>query len=350
MEYMIQKRLVAVFILMLIGLAPVAAQVLDQPVAVVRLHSTENVSQRGLREQQRMLEQQLGRELSESDREELLEAQINEILITQAAEEQGVSVSEGELNQAIQRQKASVGRRISDAEFRRLVEQQMDISWDEYMQQVRDRLIQEKYVMEEQRSLLEGMSEPTEEDIREFYDENATRFTNPAMVRFEHVFVDARDSSDEEKQQKREQAEELYERLQSGEDDFDDLLDASLDDSSFSGGDFGYVMRQSEEDRNLLGQQFIRSVFALEEGETSDGVLESNVGFHIVRVKNRRSPRVLDLDDPLLPGESRTVRDQIRNYLLSNRQQEGFQQALEEVVADLREEADITIYEENLDW
>ncbi|MFO8063848.1 MAG: peptidyl-prolyl cis-trans isomerase [Spirochaetota bacterium] len=347
---MIQKRLVAVFILMLIGLAPVAAQVLDQPVAVVRLHSTENVSQRGLREQQRMLEQQLGRELSESDREELLEAQINEILITQAAEEQGVSVSEGELNQAIQRQKASVGRRISDAEFRRLVEQQMDISWDEYMQQVRDRLIQEKYVMEEQRSLLEGMSEPTEEDIREFYDENATRFTNPAMVRFEHVFVDARDSSDEEKQQKREQAEELYERLQSGEDDFDDLLDASLDDSSFSGGDFGYVMRQSEEDRNLLGQQFIRSVFALEEGETSDGVLESNVGFHIVRVKNRRSPRVLDLDDPLLPGESRTVRDQIRNYLLSNRQQEGFQQALEEVVADLREEADITIYEENLDW
>lgn len=350
MEYMIQKRLVAVFILMLIGLAPVAAQVLDQPVAVVRLHSTENVSQRGLREQQRMLEQQLGRELSESDREELLEAQINEILITQAAEEQGVSVSEGELNQAIQRQKASVGRRISDAEFRRLVEQQMDISWDEYMQQVRDRLIQEKYVMEEQRSLLEGMSEPTEEDIREFYDENATRFTNPAMVRFEHVFVDARDSSDEEKQQKREQAEELYERLQSGEDDFDDLLDASLDDSSFSGGDFGYVMRQSEEDRNLLGQQFIRSVFALEEGETSDGVLESNVGFHIVRVRNRRSPRVLDLDDPLLPGESRTVRDQIRNYLLSNRQQEGFQQALEEVVADLREEADITIYEENLDW
>lgn len=350
MEYMIQKRLVAVFILMLIGLAPVAAQVLDQPVAVVRLHSTENVSQRGLREQQRMLEQQLGRELSESDREELLEAQINEILITQAAEEQGVSVSEGELNQAIQRQKASVGRRISDAEFRRLVEQQMGISWDEYMQQVRDRLIQEKYVMEEQRSLLEGMSEPTEEDIREFYDENATRFTNPAMVRFEHVFVDARDSSDEEKQQKREQAEELYERLQSGEDDFDDLLDASLDDSSFSGGDFGYVMRQSEEDRNLLGQQFIRSVFALEEGETSDGVLESNVGFHIVRVRNRRSPRVLDLDDPLLPGESRTVRDQIRNYLLSNRQQEGFQQALEEVVADLREEADITIYEENLDW
>jgi hypothetical protein len=36
--------------------------------------------------------------------------------------------------------------------------------------------------------------------------------------------------------------------------------------------------------------------------------------------------------------------------LLSTQQQRAFQQALQEVVDDLREDAEITVYEENLDW
>jgi parvulin-like peptidyl-prolyl isomerase len=344
------KRSAAFLLLLLLGLAPAVAQVLDQPVAVVRLHETANVGQREMREQENLLEQQLGRDLSESDRRELLDAQINEILITQAADEANVRVTEEEVDQAIERQKASVGRQVTDQQFRQLIQQQMGFSWDEYVEQIRQRLIQEKYVMEEKRSVLEEIGAPSEQDIRSFYEDNATRFTNPAMVRFEHLFVDTRNLSEEEVEDKREQARELYQAIDSGEKTFDQLLDDSLDDPSFSGGDFGYLMRESQQDRNLLGQDFIQAVFALEEGEMSDGLLESNVGFHIVRVKNRRQPRVLGLNDPLLPGQSTTVRDQIRNYLLANQQQRAFQQALQEVVTDLREDAEITVYEENLDW
>jgi parvulin-like peptidyl-prolyl isomerase len=162
--------------------------------------------------------------------------------------------------------------------------------------------------------------------------------------------VDTRNLSDEEIEEKRQRARELYRTLQRGEESFDALIDSSLDDPSYSGGDFGYLMRQNQQDRNLLGQDFIQSVFQLEEGETSDGLLESNVGFHIVQVTNRRSPRILGIDDPVLPGQSTTVRDQIRNYLLANQQQRAFQQALQEVVEDLRDDAEITVYEENLDW
>jgi parvulin-like peptidyl-prolyl isomerase len=344
------KRTIAVFILALTALAPVAAQILDQPVAVVRLHETTNVGQRELREQERLLEQQLGRELSSEDRRELLQAQINEILITQAASELNVRVTEEELQRAVAQQRASVGRPVSEEQFRQLVQQQMGLSWDEYREQVRERLIQEKYIMEQQRTVLEDIGAPTEQEIRDFYEENATRFTNPAMVRFKHLFVDTRNLSEEEVAEKRERAEELYRTLQRGDQGFDALIDESLDDPSYSGGDFGYLMRQSQQDRNLLGQDFIQAVFALDEGETSDGLIESNVGFHIVQVTNRRSPRILDIDDPLLPGQSTTVRDQIRNYLLANQQQRAFQQALQGVVEDLRSDAEITVYEENLDW
>jgi parvulin-like peptidyl-prolyl isomerase len=347
---MTPKRIVAVLILALVALAPVAAQILDQPVAVVRLHETANVGQRELREQERLLEQQLGRDLSAEDRRELLEAQINEILITQAADELNVRVTEEEVQRAVAQQRASVGQPVSEEQFRRMVQDQMGLSWEEYREQIRERLIQEKYIMEQKRSVLEDIGPPTEQDIRDFYEENATRFTNPAMVRFKHLFVDTRNLSDEEVAEKRERAQELYRRLQRGEKDFDELIDESLDDPTFSGGDFGYLMRQSQQDRNLLGQDFIQTVFSLEEGETSDGLVESNVGFHIVQVTNRRSPRILDVDDPLLPGQSTTVRDQIRNYLLANQQQRAFQQALQEVVEDLRADAEVTVYEDNLDW
>lgn len=348
------KRIGITLILILTALAPVAAQVLDQPVAVVRLYETVNIGQREMREQERLLERQLGRDLTAEDRRELLEAQINEVLITQAAAERSIRVSEEELQQAIAQQRASVGQPISDAQFRQLVQQQMGLSWEEYQEQIRERLIQEKFIMEEKRSVLEGIQAPSERDIRAFYDENATRFTNPAMVRFRHVFVDTRNLSEERVAEKRERAQELFRSLQRGDVSFEELMDESMDDASYSAGDFGYLMRQNQEERNLLGQDFIESVFALEEGEVSDGLLESNVGFHIVQVTNRRQARVLGLNDPVLPGESTTVRDQVRNYLLSTQQQRAFQQALQEVVEDLRAEAEtdgeLTVYEENLDW
>jgi parvulin-like peptidyl-prolyl isomerase len=109
-------------------------------------------------------------------------------------------------------------------------------------------------------------------------------------------------------------------------------------------------MRQDGNSRQLLGQDFIDEVFRVDEGEISDGVLESNVGYHIVKVTNRRRARILDLNDPVLPGQNITVRDQIRNYLLANEQQRAFQRALEEVVQELRNQAEVRIFEENLDW
>ncbi|MFP4565471.1 MAG: peptidyl-prolyl cis-trans isomerase [Spirochaetaceae bacterium] len=348
------KRIASVAVLVWTVVAPASAQVLDQPVAVVRLHETVNIGQREMREQERLLERQLGRDLSSEDRRELLEAQINEVLITQAANQRNLRVREEELRRAIAQQRASVGQPVGDAQFRRLVQEQIGLSWEEYEDQIRQRLIQEKFIMEEKRSVLESIEPPSEREIRGFYEENATRFTNPTMVRFRHVFVDTRNLSDERIEEKRERAQELYRSLERGDARFEELMDAAMDDASYSAGDFGYIMRQNQEDRDLLGRDFIESVFALEEGEISDGILESNVGFHIVEVTNRRPARVLGLDDPVLPGESTTVRDQVRNYLLSNQQQRAFQRALQEVVEDLRAQAEadgeLTVYEENLDW
>lgn len=343
------KRSITTLIIGLLAVGALSAQVLDKPVAIVRLTETVNIGQRELRNQVEMLQEQLGRELSEEDRREVLEAQIGEILIDQAAARQNIRVTQEEINQAIRAQRQSLGQPVSDAQFRGFIQEQLGLSWDEYVEQITQRLIQEKYVVENRRDLIQNVDPPTESEVRAFYDENATQFTNPAMVRFNQLFIETRNKSDSQVDAARQKAQDLRGQLRSGQTSFQELMNDSLDDASYTGGDFGFLLRNDQQARNLLGRRFVESVFSLEEGDIS-AVIESNIGFHIVQITNRRSPRVLGLNDPVLPGQNVTVRNQIENYLRNQQQQRNFQQAVEEVIDDLRDEAEVELFEQNLQW
>lgn len=343
------KRLIATLIIALIAGAGLYAQVLDKPVAIVRLTETVNIGQRELRNQVQMLQEQMGRNLNQADRREVLEAQIGEVLINQAAARDGIRVSQEEINQAIQAQRQSLGQPVSDNQFRGFIQDQLGLTWQEYVEQITQRLIQEKYVVEKKRDLIQNVDPPSEAEIRDFYDENATQFTNPAMVRFNQLFIDTRNSADPQVDAARQKAETLRGRIRSGQASFEELMNNSLDDASYTGGDFGFLLRNDQQARNQLGRRFVESVFSLEEGDISS-VIESNIGFHIVQVTNRRAPRVLGLNDPVLPGRNVTVRNQIENYLRNQQQQRNFQQAVQDVIDELREEAEVELFEQNLQW
>ena len=325
------------------------AQVLDRPVAIVRLTDTVNIGQRELRNQVELLEQQLGQQLNESQRREVLDAQISDVLLNQAAARANVRVTQEEIEQAIAIQRQSLGQPVTDAQFRQVVQQQMGMSWDTYVEEITNRLVQEQFILQEAQGRFSEIDEPTAREIRQVYEENAQQFTNPAMVRFDHLFFDLRNRQGEQEQEARRLAGTLARRVDRGATEFDALLRDSLDDARYAGGDFGFVIRGDQQAVQRLGREFVDGIFDLEEGEVS-GVLESNVGLHIVRVTDRRGPRLLQLDDPLLPGESTTVRQQITAFILNQRRQQVFQEAVQSVIARLQEEADITRFPENLDW
>ncbi len=325
------------------------AQVLDKPVAVVRFESTVNIGQRELRRQVEFIEEQIRRPLTKQHRKEVLEAKIAEVLILQAAERDGIEISRGELQQGIDQQRRSVNQQLSEEQFRRLIEREMDMEWDDYVEEVRQRLIQERYVLESRRELFENVESPSEREIRRVYEENASEFMNPAMIRFNHIFLDTRNVDGSTREARREKAHELWSKIESEEKTFEVLMRAADDDTTYSAGDFGYLLRGEYQNLSVLGQGFIDEMFDLDEGDVH-GVVESNAGYHIVQVRDRRRARVLDLDDPLFPGQNVTVRHQIENYLMMERQQDLFQRALQEVVEELRAEADVTLHEDNLDW
>ncbi|TVR66074.1 MAG: hypothetical protein EA427_16965 [Spirochaetaceae bacterium] len=325
------------------------AQVLDRPVAIVRLTETVNIGQREIRQQVAILEQQMGRTLTARHREEVLEAQIGDVLLQQAAERANTRVSAQEVDQAINIQRQQLGQPVSDADFRRIVEEETGLTWEQYRQEITKRLIQERFILDRAEGRFGEIEEPTTREIRQVYEENAQQFTNPAMARFEHLFFDLRNRTEVQEQELRRRAHQLARDIQRNTTTFQQLMRASLDDPGYAGGDFGYLIRGDRTALERLGRSFVETVLDMEEGNVS-GVIESNVGLHIVHITDRRSPRMLQIGDPLLPGENVTVRDQIRSYIISQRQQEIFQQSVETVLRELRDEAEITRFPQNLDW
>ena len=339
----------ATFALAVLLTPSVNAQIMDRPVATVRLTETVSVGQRELRGQVELLEQQIGRELTASERREVLEARIGEILLDQAANRAGVRATEQEIEQAIANQRQALGQPISDAQFRQLVSDQTGMTWDEFRAEISNRVQQEKFVLQRARNRANEVAPPSEREIRQVYEENAQQFTNPAMVRFEHLFLDLRGRSGEDVQSARILAADLARQVANDDSAYSELLRRSLDDVRYAGGDFGFLLRGDPQAQQQLGRTFVDQVFELEQGDIS-GVLESSVGLHIIRVVDRRSPRLLQLDDPLLPGQSVRVRDQIEAFILNQRQQELLQSVLAAVLEELEAEAEIRRFESNLEW
>ena len=341
----------ALLILMVAATAP--AQVLDRPVAIVRLVETVNIGRRDVDSQVALFEQQVGRALQPAEKQQVLEALINDELLLQAASRAGVRVTQEEIRNylTVQRQQWSqaLGVTLSEEQFRFQVEQQTGRPWVDFLEDVTDELIKLKYVRQRESELFAGVTNVSEAEVQSFYEEQATSFTNPAMVSSRHVYVDLRGTTDQERQVARTNLEAYRRQIRSGALTFEQLERRALDDSSINADNFGYLMRNDPRSQQLLGRVFIDALFGLSEGEVA-GVLESNVALHIVLVTDRRSARILSLDDPILPGQSVTVRQQIRNLLANQKEQQALGMAVEKIVGDLREEAEVTVFESNIPW
>lgn len=343
----------AALVLALTASATAPAQVLDRPVAVVRLVETVNIGRREVDAQIAIFEQQMGRALQPAEKQQILEALINDELLLQAAKRAGVRATQEEIRNylTVQRQQLSqaLGTALSEDQFRAEVERQTGRPWHDFLEDVTDELVKLKFVRQREAGLFAGVTNVTEAEIRSFYEEQATSFTNPAMVSFRHVYVDLRGKSDQERQEARTALEAYRRQIRGGALTFEQLERRALDDAAISADNFGYLMRNDPRAQQLLGRSFIDTLFGLSEGEIA-GVIESSVALHIVLVTDRRSARILGLDDPVLPGQNVTVRQQIRNLLASQKEQEALGQAVDKIVAELREDAEITVFESNLPW
>lgn len=344
---------IAITVLFSLSALGLSAQILDMPVAIVRLTETVNIGRRNLNAQIDLFAAQLGRELTAQEKQQILDALVNDELLLQAAARVNVRVTQQEISSylELQRQQWSqmLGAALTDTQFREQVQRQTGSTWTEYVEDVTNELIKLKYVRQEKASVFAAMPTPSQNEIQRFYEEQATAFTNPAMVSFRHIYIDLRGKSNAQREAGRSQITGLRREIRDGAATFEGISQRSLDDPGFSAADFGYLLRNDARNQALLGRTFIESVFALEPGDVSE-VLESNVALHIVLMTDKRAPRILGLDDPIMPGQNVTVRRQITGFLAGQMEQDALGAAVDELVAELRLEAELTIFDNNLPW
>jgi parvulin-like peptidyl-prolyl isomerase len=351
------KRISVLVLLLSLCETLIFAQAIDKPAATVRLTKAETITVRQVRKTTDPLEQRANRALTKAERLQVLEGFVARKLIEQAAARDKIYVSEAELKAELDRQKkllgtqVQAGRELTDAELQTLIKNSGS-TWDDYLEALKYSKLTYTYAAAKRPDAFSKIPQPTDADAKAYYEANKTKyFVWDDTVRIKWILVDTRNlTSKEERDKAAKRADDIYKEYKSGV-KFDDLVAKYSDDtaSKYKGGDLGYLQRNDTQQQQFLGIAFFDSVFALRKGETSE-IIQTNVGYAIVSVTDRIDAKILSLEDKIPPAYTELVKDRVKSLLLQNRQSEAYTKALTEIVADLKKQAEVKIFEENLSW
>jgi len=126
----------------------------------------------------------------------------------------------------------------------------------------------------------------SEDEIRQYYDENKERFKSDEQVRVAHIVKYVNWQTDEATAMQ--VITQAHDEIKNGA-AFETVVD-KYTDCGDSGGDLGYVMR------GQMVEEFEDVVFNLNEGQVSD-VFRTRFGFHIAKVYDRRPPAIAELKE-----------------------------------------------------
>ena len=172
------------------------------------------------------------------------------------------------------------------------------------------------------RDEIEGGVEISDEDIKQYYEDNPEQFHQEETVRARHIMVSTYAK-----------AEEVRRRLLDGE-VFVDLARAESEDTSTAqaGGLLGFIGREGRVKTVGDDPDFVSAVMELKAGEISD-VLKTAKGYHIVKAEEHVYEGTKPLEE---------VTEEIRQKMQPQKTKERF----EETVASLKEKYNVTINEE----
>ena len=353
----------------------VFAQIDLQPVAIVRLSRTENITVRQFREytqwltmNKAMATQNPNAQLTASERRQALEELGNQLLANQAAEQERVTVSDRDITQRFNETISGfsaglaqvLGRAPTDAEVDTELRNRTGMNRASFRDLMRRTWITENYLEVKKRHLFEAIRQPTDAEIRTIYNEHRNRsifengFSRPDAVRVRMLVIPIR--SPAERAAAQTTANNLSRQIGGDPGRFDEAArDFMRPNSGYVSAD-GFIYNH-DIIRQAMGGPFVTAVFALRHGQVS-GVLERPDGFYIVRIMETHRARVLDLDDTYDLQDTGGVDQQgrrvppvtVRQAIIRAEMQRRFgltlQQASEELVTELRNRGSVQIMED----
>jgi len=271
LQFKINKKIIlaTVTILILSMLLSACSKSKEDSVAIVNGESISK-SEFGINFDinKKMYENQLGKDIMSKDmgqgrtfEEELklivLNNLIQEKIILQDAEKQKITVSDKEVNEAIDQFVVSVGGQEKLKEF--LKQNNMT---EDYME---NRMKVEMIIDNYRNHFFESVI--SEEDIKKQYEENKDAYVS---IRASHILVKTE-----------EEAKDILKQINEGK-NFDDLTSLSIEPGAAERkGDLGYFTR------GRMVPEFEEAAFELKPGEISD-VVKTDFGYHIIKLTDRK--------------------------------------------------------------
>ncbi len=334
-----KKVLLSVFLIVACAAAVYSQESMDQRVAIVNLSKSEIISRKQLDQTIKVL-QHAG--INKSD-QEVLEVMVEDVLLRQAAEKEGITVSEAEILSAI-RKEVGAGANVTDEQLKDFVEQRMNVSWVVYADRSKTTLAVQRYIRKVKGSKLANIPAPSDAEIKQFYDENTKQFFVPKRVTLDHIYVDTRGLNSVEMQKALDRINGYSKQIGKSSSEFEKVVELSDDSASkYNHGRFGTLRIDDANRRKFMGDEFFDTVFSLKKGDISP-VIKSNVGYHIVRIDAVDEPRLLALGEKVSEEQNITVKDTIVQYMTAKKQDAIFKECVREVTDDLKKKATIKYF------
>ncbi len=226
-------------------------------------------------------------------RREALDLLIEQEVVWQAAQRDGVVATDKEVDEALAKIRGGF-KSAQDFQLKLRMEGYTEDSYREHMR----RLVSAKKYLDE----VAAAAPVSDEAVHEFYVANPDKFLLPEQFRARHILVRVAPGADADtRAQARAEIDGLLEQLRAGA-DFAELARKHSDDvSAAAGGDLGFFPR------GRMVAPFEDAVMSLAPGELS-GVVETRYGFHVIRLEDHVEAHQVSEDE---------ARNQVRAYLRS---------------------------------
>ena len=337
------KRFALGIFFLLGAVACLSAQSDLQVLAVVKLNKSEAITLKQLKTRVEIYEKQSKTTFTPAQREQILDALIDEKLVVQAAQKAGITVTDSQVDQYfLQNMSQQIGKSVTEKELADIIMQQTNMSLDDFMQQqvgmgtveyknyLKNQLIAQQYVLSQKQNEIKSIA-PSDEEIRNFYEMNKASFVWNDMLKMFLLIVPKGTDPVASKAK----ATKFLNDFNDKKITLDELRAKSKETAAgFQAGDLLISKTQQHAQQLGITYQELLALFSKDKGFVS-GINETDKDYQFYQILDKYDAKMLKISDVVQPGTTVTVYDYIRQNLTQQKQSQFMMSAIQDITKKL---------------